>query len=292
MKPLYIWSYINTVIPSTSERKFLFDVCNQEGIDTLIADIKWSMGLDWATFMAEANDRGIEVHALISGNSATEDYSDRISFAENNGFAGISWDIEPENITEYTALMESFTTSMFQSCYLNAPFYMNRDSGANYADISNLYSKFDLILINSYADTLSFQITHANDAPLLCAELGIDFMLGIETAEFMIEGGIYTLWDEDLPTYRSLMAEVYNNYKGNPLFKGVYTHHWHPDAFMKWFTEDNMVIHEASSVDFSFEVLVPRHSTVTTVQAFTQTYPVETEVVVEDAICPEHDITG
>ena len=236
-KPQYVWSEIIDILPDPVERKFLFDVCKHEGMDTLFVQINWAMNLDWTDFMAEANSRGIAIHALISGNSAFDDYSQLVDFAETNGFTGITWDIEPVDVVAFGNLIDFFASPLYQSVYVDAPFYLNKNRGASYEDIRAFYRKFDLILLNSYADTLSFAIIHANDGPEICAEEGVDYMLGLDTGENPTEGGIYTTYEEGLDYYRQLLADIKSNYQGAPHFKGVYTHYWR--SFREWFNPED-----------------------------------------------------
>lgn len=247
-KPLYIWSKITDILPSQEERDFLFYVCESEGIDTLFPQINGHTGLDWSGFFTEAAAKGIGVHALISGTSATTDYTSLINFAKDN-FEGITWDIEPIDVGEMITLMDSFSTVLPQSIYTDAPYYLNRDSGASYADIRTMYGKFDLILLNSYADTLEFAITHANDGPGICGEEGLDYMLGLEVSEYPVEGGIYTLYEEGLEVYRTLLGDIEDHYQSDGYFKGVFTDHWAPEALDLWFTAGGVDRQVASSTD-------------------------------------------
>lgn len=259
---IYVWWGGYSMLENATERERFFDIAEAENINTVYFNIGedtinfstpgWAgVNNGYRDFIKEAKKRDMEAHALISGYddvlASPETHRPYIEAiikynVENPGyeFSGINWDIEPvkDKVNQMTAYIQALKTMSYQgetivsqdlflSAYLDAPQYLGT------GDISALFHQFDLICINSYADTLDFLITHAGDGPDFCEQEGIAFTIGMETDELTILPDIYTLYEEGRDAYHTLAAQADAYFSSNyTQYNGQFLHHY--DKAISW----------------------------------------------------------
>lgn len=267
---VYVWWGGYVYLLDAQARTNFLDDLQAEGINTAYVQITvdsinfftpgWA-GVDngYKDLITAAHQRGIEIHALIgdSGTMLTNPDAHRpyieaiIKYnIENPGyeFDGIDWDIEPvrdkaDLMTAYMQALKAIsyqgetivTQGLFLSAYLDAPQYLGT------GDIAALFHQFDLINLNSYADTFDFLVTHAADGPDFCEQEGIAFTIGLETDELTVLPDMYTLFEEGQDAYHALAAQAAAYWGASyTQYEGLYVDHYERGISL-WYMIENVV---------------------------------------------------
>ncbi|RLJ01518.1 MAG: hypothetical protein DRP11_04260, partial [Candidatus Aenigmatarchaeota archaeon] len=256
IKALYLWGLSNLVVTDPSERARFFDICSKEEVNVVWMGFNPSISDTYRDFINEANKRGIEVHALLSGGPDVLDnpvihkplIEALLKYNVENPdskFAGISWDIEPvHDWTKYKNYIQylkgiSYDGKTIVSQDLILSVYCDAEDSSAWREFIR---EFDIWAANTYQDELDTGpeggvIGKAAPGPDICEEMGIPFLIGLETDE--LNGDYrdpYTLFEEGKDRYHELESQIDAYFtKHYSQFTGQYVHHYQR-AIQSWYT--------------------------------------------------------
>jgi hypothetical protein len=258
INPVYVWGEMYGIIDNTSKRSSFFSVCASQGINAVwmpidLDSLRWfddSTGYpveEYVSFMSQAQDRGIAVHALLysaGGDVLLNPGNHRdyilgvLKYNQEHPdakFAGVHFDIEN--------CATGWADDYFMQAYISyiedlKGWTYNGDTVESQGLMLSAYCdqlpewsskwyqwvrEFDLIEIQAYCDTYDTILTQEHGRAAILNDAGIPFILLSELSPVSDQS---TFWDEGLDYYYSVRAELQQHYAQYGEFRGFGLHYY------------------------------------------------------------------